>query len=132
MYLFQISNYDDPAVERETAELLHQRLEAESRRCCPAMWNVIDRIRTHAAKGPTHEKADSALPRLWRVPAGTGPFDIDSWLDAAKNHRCDHCGRSRDHCRSAGVCPCSWKNAAAYTGILQKGSTESAGAAAHR
>ena len=52
MYLFQISNYDDPAVERETAELLHQRLEAESRRCCPAMWNVIDRIRTHAAKGP--------------------------------------------------------------------------------
>ena len=32
MYLFQISNYDDPAVDRETAELLHQRLEAESRR----------------------------------------------------------------------------------------------------
>ena len=56
MYLFQISNYDDPAVERETAELLHQRLEAESRRRCPAMWNAIDRIRTHAAKGPTHEK----------------------------------------------------------------------------
>ena len=52
MYLFQISNYDDPAVERETAELLHQRLEAESRRRCPAMWNAIDRIRTHAAKGP--------------------------------------------------------------------------------
>ncbi len=53
MYLFQISNYDDPAVERETAELLHQRLEAESRRRCPAMWNAIDRIRTHAAEGPT-------------------------------------------------------------------------------
>ena len=52
MYLFQISNYDDPAVGRETAELLHQRLEAESRRRCPAMWNAIDRIRTHAAKGP--------------------------------------------------------------------------------
>ena len=52
MYLFQISNYDDPAVDRETAELLHQRLEAESRRRCPAMWNVIDRIRIHAAKGP--------------------------------------------------------------------------------
>ncbi|MBS1346335.1 MAG: hypothetical protein HP033_06465, partial [Faecalibacterium sp.] len=56
MYLFQISNYDDPAVERETAELLHQRLEAESRRRCPAMWNAIDRIRTHAAKGPAREK----------------------------------------------------------------------------
>lgn len=24
MYLFQISNYDDPAVDRETVELLHQ------------------------------------------------------------------------------------------------------------
>ena len=56
MYLFQISNYDDPAVDRETAELLHQHLEAESRRRCPAMWNAIDRIRTHAAKGPAREK----------------------------------------------------------------------------
>lgn len=56
MYLFQISNYDDPAVDRETAELLHRHLEAESRRRCPAMWNAIDRIRTHAAKGPTREK----------------------------------------------------------------------------
>lgn len=36
MYLFQISNYDDPAVDRETAELLHRHLEAESRRHCPA------------------------------------------------------------------------------------------------
>ena len=52
MYLFQISNYDDPAVDRETAELLHRHLEAESRQRCPAMWNAIDRIRTHAAKGP--------------------------------------------------------------------------------
>lgn len=52
MYLFQISNYDDPAVDRETAELLHRHLEAESRRRCPAMWNAMDRIRTHAAKGP--------------------------------------------------------------------------------
>ena len=56
MYLFQISNYDDPAVDRETAELLHQRLEAESRRRYPSIWNVIDRIRTHAAKGPGREK----------------------------------------------------------------------------
>ncbi len=56
MYLFQISNYDDPAVDRETAGLLHRHLEAESRRHCPAMWNAIDRIRTHAAKGPAREK----------------------------------------------------------------------------
>lgn len=53
---FQISNYDDPAVDRETAELLHRHLEAESRRHCPAMWNAIDRIRTHAAKGPARER----------------------------------------------------------------------------
>ena len=125
MYLFQISNYDDPAVDRETAELLHRHLEAESRRRCPAMWNAIDRIRTHAAKCPAR-KADGALPHLWRVPAGAGPFDADSRLDAAKNHRCDHCGRSRDYCRPAGVCPCSRKNAAAHTGILQKGGAESA------
>ena len=31
MYLFQISNYDNSAVDRETAELLHQRLETEGR-----------------------------------------------------------------------------------------------------
>ena len=69
---------------------------------------------------PGARKADSALPHLWRVPASAGPFDADSRLDAAKNHRCDHCGRSRDYCRPAGVCPCSRKNAAAHTGILQK------------
>ena len=56
MYLFQISNYDDPTVDRETAELLRHRLDAESRRRCPAMWDAIDRIRTHAAKGPAREK----------------------------------------------------------------------------
>ena len=56
MYLFQISNDDNPAVDRETAELLHRHLEAESRRRCPAMWNAIDRIRTHAAKGPARER----------------------------------------------------------------------------
>ena len=56
MCLFQISNYDDPAVDRETAELLHRHLEDESRRRCPAMWNAIDRIRTHAAKGPARER----------------------------------------------------------------------------
>ena len=43
-------------MDRETAELLHQRLEAESRRRYPSIWNAIDRIRTHAAKGPGREK----------------------------------------------------------------------------
>ena len=75
---------------------------------------------------PGARKADGALPHLWRVPAGVGPFDADSRHDAAKHNRCDHCGRSRDYCRPAGVCPCSRKNAAAHTGILQKGGAESA------
>ena len=75
MYLFQISNYDDPAVDRETAELLHQRLEAESRRRCPAMWNAIDRIRTHAAKGPGREKRTVALTAFYGLfLLGFGPF----------------------------------------------------------
>ena len=49
MYLFQISNYDDPAVDRETAELLHRRLEAESRRRCPAKKDPVGirPLRTH-------------------------------------------------------------------------------------
>ena len=140
MYLFQISNYDDPAVERETAELLHQRLEAESRRRCPAMWNAIDRIRTHAAKGPTREKRAVrcriygvfllALGLLTLILGLTPPRITDVSSDAV--YRIPHCGRSRDHCRSAGVCPCSWKNVVAHTGVVQKGGAESAGAAAHR
>ena len=56
MFLFQISNYDDPVLDVETEELLRQRLEAESRRRCPAMWNITDRIRAHTAKGPGRKK----------------------------------------------------------------------------
>lgn len=56
MFLFQISNYDDPVLDAETEELLLQRSEAESRRRCPAMWNTTDRIRAHTAKGPGREK----------------------------------------------------------------------------
>ena len=62
MYLFQISNYDDPAVERETAELLHQRLEAESRRRCPAMWNAIDPLTPPAATGPARAQRPVRRP----------------------------------------------------------------------
>ena len=72
MYLFQISNYDDPAVDRETAELLYQHLEAESRRRCPAMWNAIDRIRTHAAKGPGREKRKNAAAHTGILQSGRG------------------------------------------------------------
>lgn len=62
-------------------------------------------------KRPGARKVDGALPHLWRVPAGSWPVDADSRLDAAKNHRCGHCGRSRNHCRLVGVCPCSRRRA---------------------
>lgn len=48
-FLFRLSNYDDPALETETAELLCQRLEARSRRVMPRMWRVTDRLNAHQA-----------------------------------------------------------------------------------
>ena len=132
MYLFQISNYDDPAVDRETAELLHQHLEAESRRRCPAMWNAIDRIRTHAVKGPARERR-TVRCRIYGVfLLALGLLTLILGLMPPRTTDVIHCRRSRDYCRPAGVCPCSRKNAAAHTGILQKGGAESAGAAAGR
>ena len=131
MYLFQISNYDDPAVDREAAELLHQRLEAESRRRCPAMWNAIDRIRTHAAKGPGREKRTVryriygvfllALGLLTLILGLMPPETTDVIIAGAA-------------AIIAGLLEfaCSQKNAAAHTCILQKGGAESAGAAAGR
>lgn len=120
MYLFQISNYDDPAVDRETAELLHRHLEAESRRRCPAMWNAIDRIRTHAAKGPARERR-TVRCRIYGVfLLALGLLTLILGLMPPRTTDVN-CGRSRDYCRPAGVCPCSRKNAAAHTGILQSG-----------
>lgn len=55
MFLFQISNYDDPALDTETPKLLHQRLEEHSRRTIPWMWKVTDRLNAHAANGPGRE-----------------------------------------------------------------------------
>lgn len=55
MFLFQISNYDDPALDAETPKLLHQRLEEHSRRTVPWMWNITDRLNAHAANGPGRE-----------------------------------------------------------------------------
>lgn len=50
-FLFRLSNYDGPALETETVELLCQRLEARSRQVMPRMWRVTDRLNAHAAKG---------------------------------------------------------------------------------
>ena len=55
MFLFQISNYDDPALDTETPKLLHQRLEEHSRRTVPWMWKVTDRLNAHAANEPGRE-----------------------------------------------------------------------------
>jgi hypothetical protein len=55
MFLFQISSYEQPALDREAEELLRQRLEAHSRRTVPGMWKVTDRVNAHAAKGPGRE-----------------------------------------------------------------------------
>lgn len=55
-FLFRLSNYDDPALETETVELLCQRLEARSRQVMPGMWKVTDRLNARAAKGPGLEK----------------------------------------------------------------------------
>lgn len=55
-FLFQITNYDDPALEAEAAELLRQRLEARSREVVPGMWKVTDRLNARAARGPGREK----------------------------------------------------------------------------
>ena len=55
-FLFQISDYGNPALDAETAELLRQRLEAGSRRALPGMWKMTDRMNTYAGEGPGREK----------------------------------------------------------------------------
>ena len=55
MFLFQISNYDNPALDMETAKLFQQRLEAYSRRTVPLVWNVTDKLNAHTAKRPSRE-----------------------------------------------------------------------------
>ena len=55
-FLFHITNYDDPALDAEAAELLRQRLEARSREVVPGMWKVTDRLNARAARGPGREK----------------------------------------------------------------------------
>ena len=42
MFLFQISDYDDPALDGETAELFRQRFEALSRNTVPFQWDEAD------------------------------------------------------------------------------------------
>ena len=55
-FVFRPSDYHDPALDAETAELLRQRLEARSRQAVPGMWRVTDRLNVYAAQGPGREK----------------------------------------------------------------------------
>ena len=55
MFQFQISNYNDPALENEAAELIEQILEKHSRQRLPGIWKVADALYAHAAKGPGRE-----------------------------------------------------------------------------
>lgn len=48
-FVFRITDYSDPALDAETAELLRQRLEARSREAAPGMWKVTDRLEAWAA-----------------------------------------------------------------------------------
>lgn len=54
-FLFQITDYNDPALDAEAAELFCRRLEAKSREVLPGMWRVTDRLNAQAAKGPGRE-----------------------------------------------------------------------------
>ena len=47
-FVFRITDYSDPALDAETAELLRQRLEARSREAMPGMWQVTDRLEAWA------------------------------------------------------------------------------------
>lgn len=55
-FVFQLSAYDDPALDRETEALLEQLLEARSRRALPGLWKVTDGLSAYAAKGTGWEK----------------------------------------------------------------------------
>lgn len=55
MFQFQISNYNDPMLESEAAELIRQVLEKYSRQHLPGIWKAADALYAHAAKGPGRE-----------------------------------------------------------------------------
>ena len=52
-FFFQLSDYNDPALDAETAELLRQRLEAYSRQTVPGMWKVTDRLNANPVDAAT-------------------------------------------------------------------------------
>lgn len=76
MFRFQISNYDAPALEAETAELLSQRREKASRQNFPGLWRLTDRFYAHAAKGPGRESRRKAYHAYGYFLLALGAFAI--------------------------------------------------------
>ena len=76
MFRFQISNYDAPALEAETAELLSQRREKASRQNFPGLWKLTDHFYAHAAKGPGRESRRKAYHAYGYFLLALGAFAI--------------------------------------------------------
>ena len=74
MFLLQVSNYGNPALDTETPKLLHQRLEEHSRWTISWMWKVTVRLNAHVADGTGAGDAADTLPYIWRFSAGLGYF----------------------------------------------------------
>ena len=74
MFLFQISSYDDPALDDETEELLRQRLETHSRRTLSGIWKVTDTLNNYADKGPGREKRQGRYRMYGAVLLALGVF----------------------------------------------------------
>lgn len=76
MFRFQISNYDAPALEAETAELLSQRREKASRQNFPGLWKLTDHFYARAAKGPGRESRRKAYHAYGYFLLALGAFAI--------------------------------------------------------
>lgn len=76
MFRFQISDYDAPALEAETAELLSQRREKASRQNFPGLWKLTDHFYAHAAKGPGWESRRKAYHAYGYFLLALGAFAI--------------------------------------------------------
>lgn len=56
MFQFEISNYDNPLLDEELAELMTEYLESASRDRLPGLWKLTDSLNTYAQKGSGREK----------------------------------------------------------------------------
>lgn len=76
MFRFQISNYDAPALQAETAELLSQRWEKASRQNSPGLWKLTDYFYARAAKGPGRESRRKAYHAYGYFLLALGAFAL--------------------------------------------------------